>query len=651
MCGIAGFFSESPFETEMLLRVSQRMKHRGPDGEGFVTWDAEGKAKPCFGNETPENCRSSRFSWLPQHALSASEPIFGAFIHRRLAIIAPDAQGYQPQSFASGRYWITYNGEIYNYPELRSELEGLGVRFQTASDTEVILAAFAQWGADCLNRFNGMWAFAIYDSETRTVFAARDRFGVKPFYYNHSKGKFAFGSEYKTLLASGWMGKELNADAVFDYFVFSEIEYQPEGFFKEIRELRPGHWLRLDLRTMQVSETQWYALQAVADDAAPRWSWDEIVSETRNRIEDAVRLRLRADVEVGSCLSGGLDSSAIVALMRKHLPQAHPLHVFTAVFPNQTVDESSWARMMAESAQAISHETAPDGASLLEDLSEMSYALDLPIWSTSTYAQFRVMRLVAESGLKVVLDGQGGDELFGGYANHLYFWKKGWGSAMPKADYEAGGGAGFYRRQWLRYEGIFKGGNRLASMVYRRYFPGLDLLNAAFYRQHTDRFALPAQRRWDDLNSRLAWEMQNTSLKAYLRCEDRTSMWFGVESRTPFADDPNLAEWVFSLPGKLKIQEGLGKHLMREALHGVLPETVRQRRDKKGYATPNNVWISQMAPHLKSYFEQPELQPFIDRAKLDKVYASFFNPQHDRDDGRLFKFISFAVWMHRLRDF
>lgn len=647
MCGIAGVFQRNPFNTAVLLRMSELMRHRGPDGEGFLLIGEE--IQPAAGPDTTSNCLNNRFSWLPKESSFPELNVTGAFIHRRLAIIAPDESGHQPMQYQN-RYWITYNGEIYNYPEIRSSLEKVGFSFSTTSDTEVILAAYQHWGNECLQRFNGMWAFCIYDSHTQKIFASRDRFGVKPFYYHHSPNKFLFASEHKVLIGSGLIRKTLNEKAVFDYLVFSEIEYQPHGFFDEILELSPGHQLELDLSKFELSVSRYYSLKTVDETENVRLSRQEIIEITREKLLQSVRIRLRADVEVGSCLSGGLDSSALVGMMRHLLPKDYPIHLFTAVFPGKEADESSWASLMARTVNGIHHQTAPDADALLMALSEMTYALDIPIWSTSTFAQFSVMKKVQEQGLKVVLDGQGGDELFGGYAPHLYFFWKGLQAQQRKADMQAFGtdAESFRRKQWLRFEGVFKAGNWPAALFYRQYFAGLKFIEPSFYYRNRYRFAPHTRQISHDLNSRLAWEMDNSTLKAYLRCEDRCSMWHSVESRTPFADDVDLAEWMFSLPGKLKIEQAKGKVLLKEAARPFLPEAIYQRSDKKGYTTPNNEWIRSISMRVKDYFHNPELDNFLDRKRLLKSYDTFFQPSGNQDNGRVFKLISFAVWLKNL---
>jgi len=645
MCGIAGFFSDTPLSSNRLQAMGRLMQHRGPDGEGIV-WLEEQKQVACASEFTPEDCIGDHFGWLPTDRASAHEGIRGGFMHRRLAIIAPDRNGHQPMCYRE-RYWITYNGEIYNYVELRAELQALGHRFRTTSDTEVVLAAFAQWGKACLNRFNGMWAFAIYDAHTHSVFAARDRLGVKPFYYVHKDGVFAFASEHKVLLGSGFASTKLNDKAVFDYLVFGEIEYESEGFYSEITELMGGYQLELNLHTKDLRCSKYYSTQDMLQVEDKTLSFEAAIKQTEALFRDAVRLRMRADVAVGSCLSGAIDSSAIVGAMRSLMPEKSDLHVFTAGFPDSALDESDWAREAAEWNRCVAHVTNPSAQDLLTDLDQLTEALDIPIWSSSTYAQFRVMRLASENGIRVLLDGQGGDELFGGYETHRYFHWKGLTNEQGQKEMQVfGTGASAFRRnQWLRYEGIFMFGNLPAALAYKSYYPGLNFLESAFYFAHTDRFGIGAARNWNTLNERLAWEMDNSTLKAYLRCEDRCSMWHSVESRTPFADDYRLIESALNLPTAFKIRNNQSKVVLREATKNLLPQRIYTRTDKKGYSTPNNAWIREISKELKSRMLDAPLSPYLSRQKMELEFDQFFNPKEEGDNGRIFKLISFASWL------
>lgn len=646
MCGIAGFFSPKPISAQTLHTMGRLMQHRGPDGEGLV-WLEREKQTALATYKTPNDCIGNHFPWLPINRNEETRGITGGFVHRRLAIIAPDQNGHQPMCYRN-RYWITYNGEIYNYIELREELNALGHRFQTTSDTEVVLAAYAQWGKSCLEHFNGMWAFAICDTESQTLFAARDRLGVKPFYYTHKDSVFAFASEHKVLLGAGFASNKLNDKAVFDYLVFGEIEYEREGFYSDITELMAGSFLELNIASNHLKCSRYYSTLDLIANENNTHNFNDVVAQTEALFRDAVRLRLRADVAVGSCLSGGIDSSALVGAMRSLMPEKSDLHVFTAGFPGSILDESNWAREATEWNHCIAHTTNPTALELLNDLDQLTEALDIPIWSSSTYAQFRVMRLASENGIRVLLDGQGGDELFGGYETHRYFYWKGMDSALRNTEMNAfGKGASAFRRsQWMRHEGIFLLGNLASALAYRSYYPGLKFLESDFYFGHSDRFGIRAGRNWNNLNERLAWEMDNSTLKAYLRCEDRCSMWHSVESRTPFADDHRLIEWAMQMPAEFKIQNNRSKVLLREATKAFLPETIYNRSDKKGYSTPNNTWIREIAGELKHRILDAPITPYLSRSKMEQRFERFFKPQNEGDNGRIFKLISFTNWLN-----
>ena len=666
MCGIAGFFSNAPQPAELLLRMAQLMEHRGPNGEGFVIFEEAkfeyAETLPLAGPRTTDECMGNRFPWLPASKTWPSQPIQGGFAHVRLAVIAPDVNGHQPMSYQN-RYWITYNGELYNYLELRSELKQRGHKFYTQSDTEVILAAYEEWGKDCLNRFNGMWAFAIFDTYSYSLFAARDRTGVKPFYYTHGAKGFAFASEHKVLLGSGWASKSLKPEAVFDYLVFNELEYEAQSIFAEIFELPAGCYLNIGItlnpsrpnvepihpsslfrksegpRQLSVSSYYDASLHGTINEAKQTGSEAQLIQQTQELLFEAVRLRLRSDIMVGSCLSGGIDSSALVGLMRAVLGPSYPIHVFSAVFPGKAADESRYAADVANKHGCIMHLVEPHPEDLARELETMAYALDLPIWSTSTFAQYSVMKKAKELGINVLLDGQGGDELFGGYEVHRYFYdryKNPFTYLMTP----------FNLRQWMRFSGMFLGGARLSGKMHQKYYEGLNFIRSDFYETYTERFDIRAGRKWYGLNHRLAWELDNSTLKSYLRCEDRCAMWHSIESRTPFADDPTLIGHSLNIPAHLKIRDSQSKYILREAVKQYLPTSVYQRSDKKGYTTPNNEWIRAMAPQLKEYILSAPFGEYADVKLLEKEYARFFMPQNDGDNGRIFKWISFAAWLH-----
>ncbi|TND07155.1 MAG: asparagine synthase (glutamine-hydrolysing) [Bacteroidetes bacterium] len=660
MCGISGIVNLSGAQAGLIAAaraMNAAIRHRGPDGEGFLVVDHTNKCIPAFSDETPSEISSAGMLHSPaEHIGDAAEKIRLIFGHRRLSIIDLSPGGHQPLCTADGRFWITYNGELYNYPELRKELEQSGSRFLTQTDTEVILQAYQRWGSACLDRFNGMWAFVIYDKEKQLLFGSRDRFGVKPFYYYHDARVFAFASEQKALLQNPFVKTSLNISAVSDYFISGEIEYAPESFFAGISELFPGCAFELDMGSGAFREWKYYTLSFNENfEPFDQKTYEKHTAHIRTLLEDAVRIRLRSDVPVGSCLSGGLDSSAIAGIISAQVGKDERaniggrLKLFTATFNDPSIDESRWAKEMVNRTGAEWHTVNPGPDELLRDLENLVRCQDVPIWSTSTYAQYRVMQLVKDNGIRVVLDGQGGDELFAGYyPYYVFYWSEllrnmRWGALAGELNgYGSFGGAlKYWTREGLKQKTMPSLSPSRQLKVMRSYFPDLQYIAPEL----TDSFL---QRRKSvsaprTLNGKLHEEFALGRLKGYLKCEDRCSMWHSVESRTPFSDDYKLIEYLFQVPAAYKIRKSLNKSLLREAAAPYLPDSIRTRRDKLGYATPNNKWITQIRDQVRPYFEQ-DFNGIIDSKALLRDYDKLFNVENQPENGRIFKFIAFAVW-------
>ncbi len=633
MCGISGIVQFNPaFNTAAAVKkMNSKIAHRGPDDEGFVLFNKEEK-RICFSEITPQNVRESSFSFSPKNNIDdTSKPYTIALAHRRLSILDLSPSGHQPMCSQEENIWITFNGEIYNYKELREQLQQKGYSFVSHSDTEVIINSYKEWGNDCVNYFNGMWAFVIYDQEKNILFASRDRFGVKPFYYSIDQNKFLFASEQKALLHSGLIEKKINPQAAFDYLSFNEIETTPQGLLEGIIELEPAHNLYLDLSTHKVEIKKYYSLTYNTSSVVVNSKQiNDYVEAVKEKVISSVKLRLRADVEVGSCLSGGLDSSVIVGLMH-HLVPKQKIHLYTAGTSDKNLDESSWAKKVVDHVNGQWHLIQPTSNELLKDLEELTLCQDIPLFSTSTYAQWRVMKQVKESGIKVVLDGQGGDELFGGYAHHKYFLAR-------------ENNSGKFSKEWLKQHGIKSLPTSLLKQMYKANFSDFKMISDDLYSNYsTSAFKHFKNDKQYSLNERLASEFYNTSLKSYLKCEDRCSMWFSVESRVPFADDIELIELLFSIPGTYKIINDSMKHLLKESIKGYIPEDVRLRKDKLGYVTPNNEWLYQIKEDVRDYFSN-DLKDYINLDYLNKNYHKFFDQRHLPENRRIFKLLSFAVW-------
>jgi len=623
MCGIAGIISKSatPALKNQVLAMSQAIRHRGPDGEGFAFFSEQGSL-PVYSADTPAAIRSNRsFRYMPETAIDqVAEGYTMAFAHRRLSIIDLSEAGHQPMCDSTEQLWITYNGEIYNYVELREELRQQGHVFLTQTDTEVILAAYRAWGIACLERFNGMFAFVLFDRQRQELFCARDRAGVKPFYYINTKDAFAFASEYKAFIKAGLLPFEVNEAQQFDFIVNANLETGEESLFRNIKELKPAHYIHYRLHTQELSIRRYYDLPSGEIDLSEA----ELVERVEQALLNAIRLRLRSDVEVGSCLSGGLDSSVIAGMVKALQPETR-MQLFTAVFKGESFDESSYAEMVAEHVKGNWQTVSPTADEFFRDISELNYYQDLPVWSSSTYSQHRVMKLAAGHGVKVLLDGQGADELFGGYAHHyLAYWRE---NRLP-----------------ARLKLIREAAPTIVN-PYQLYFKqGLkDLLNAsndfgAWFREDKKAFGKAEHTPFaSDLNTELRKDYAGR-LKSFLKCEDRCSMAFGIESRVPFADDVSLVDLAFFIRGNRKIKNGLSKYLLREASRPYIPSAIYKRRDKVGFETPLTDWLRQhqfsILDELKNgsdFIHSRRLEQDFDRLTLQKP-------------GFLLRLFSFSIW-------
>lgn len=594
MCGISGIILKDgkADPAEIIVRMNNAIKHRGPDGEGFILSDSA-KTTPYYLQNNSSYSRRD-LAYIPQAALAKDDSSKLAFGHRRLAIIDLSETGHQPMCSSDTQKWIVYNGEIYNYIELRDELKKRGRTFVSQSDTEVILQAYEEWGTDCVKHFNGMWAFCIYDQQKNTCFASRDRLGVKPFYFINTPDAFAFASEQKALVASGLIDVRINKNALYNYLVNGLLEYEEENFFEGIYELWPGHNLIYNLKSRELHTSLYYKI--TVDKTLDTLPEEKLIEKIKSRFEKSVELRLRSDVEVGTCLSGGIDSSALAVCISEITGK--PLHCFTSVFRNQPFNEEKFADIVAQKIAAKYHKIEPHLDAFEKDLDQLVYSQDVPIWSSSTYAQYKVMSLAQENNIKVVLDGQGADELFAGY--HHHFIAK-WKNLFKK---------GAYREAFREIEAAKKTFSNPYVFFAKESIKGKVNVNASQLKIFfTDDYLKTGEIQnlshyKDSVNEQLLDDIYRTRLKSFLKCEDRCGMWHSVESRTPFADDKDLIEMMFSFDGNKKIRNGISKYLLREAVKDKLPFEVYSRYDKKGFQTPMQEWVKKMKPKILEELKQ-----------------------------------------------
>jgi asparagine synthase (glutamine-hydrolysing) len=579
-----------PVDLRLLEAMTQAQAHRGPDGEGYVLLDPTGHGKPL---PVMGSLSASLRSVAPGYAVGLG--------HRRLAVLDLSPLGRQPMSSEDGAAWITYNGEVYNYRELRQDLQQRGRVFRSMTDTEVVLQAYLEWGAACLQRLNGMFAFAVWDGHRNRLFCARDRLGMKPFYYRASRDRVAFGSEIKALLEDSTPTRSPNLKLIHDFLVLGLQDHTDETFFEGIRQLRPGHYLLVEDGRLEVRK--WWDLDHADTQGAP--SDDEAVRSFGALFEDAVRLHLRSDVSVGSCLSGGLDSSSIVCLIRR-IQREERLQTFSACFDDPACDERPFLRDVVAHAGADGVEVVPDGRRLFDEMPLVLWHQEEPFGGTSYLAQWAVMRAASERGVKVLLDGQGGDELLCGYPGY-------WGSYLTdlaralKVRTFAREARAYGKNPQAVHETVFSNAARAmlpAGVVSgaRRWLKGhASWVNRDFAMRY--RSTPMYERRFPTaLENHVAAYLQTHSLPALLHHEDRNAMAFSIEARLPFLD-VRLVDFLMRLPAGLKLRHGRSKYVLREAMAGIIPESVRARADKMGFVTPQDRWLREtLRPDLDDLF-------------------------------------------------
>lgn len=590
MCGIAGIYNidGKPIDVALLEKMTNIVAHRGPDDQGFVL----------VNSSSGEHVRIKNMGGDIKGFYNLG------LGHRRLSIIDLSELGSQPMSSSDSMIWITYNGEVYNYLELRKELESKGYRFESNSDTEVILYAYKEWGTSCLRRFNGMFAFAIWDGKNRLLFCARDRFGIKPFFYCHLGPRFLFSSEIKQLLLDKDFQKEPNDEVIYEYLAHDHINFNEETFFKNIKCLKPAHFLVIQNGEVKI-DRYWdidpHKTQNLGEDSEVLDSFLEILT-------DSVRLRLRSDVPVGSCLSGGLDSSSVVLLanelLKKKLGEGFQQKTFSIIFDGFELDESRYMGSVVKATDVEGNFTTFTGDKLLTILEDIIWHQDEPFGSTSVLAQYYVMKLARENGVKVLLDGQGSDEIFGGYFSYFkHFYAdlvkrfRIWGLLKEIGSYKTIYG----NYPWatvknsiihvvshlLKDHGIHKG---FLSLNSGRNNSSPDWLNRDFSKNFSERLISDEEKCQGFLSQSLYSSLTTNYLPSYLRYEDRNSMAFSIEARLPFLDY-RLVEFAFSLPNEFKIREGWTKYVLRKGMENRLPDLIVKRKDKLGFVTPEDKWL------------------------------------------------------------
>lgn len=648
MCGISVLFSSKSLVG--IDKMTQLIRHRGPDDEGYAFIDDTGSVVCLGGEDTPESSYQSEVLWAPKKRLEQHHMQKGVVQlgHRRLSIVDLHGSGHQPQCSPDQRYWITYNGEIYNYLELKEELTKKGHPFYSKSDTEVLLAAFSEWGIDCLNRLNGMFSFAIYDREEKTLIAARDRFGIKPLYWWQSpEGVLAIASEVKQFTSlNGWKAC-LNAQMAYDFIDWGVADHSEQTLFQGVKQLMGGQMLMAKIDEKPKVQS-WYQLPT----GNFTGTFQQASETLYDLLFDAVRYRLRADVAVGSCLSGGLDSSTIVCLAAEILGGA-PQKTFSACSYEKLFDEREYMESVVAHTDVLPHYLYPSLDTLFLELKELTWHQDFPFGSTSPYAQWKIFASVKQSGIKVMLDGQGADEQLAGYDGFLTpflfdSFKKGhWIRFLQEAIALHKNGKGANLAMKALYYGLpssLKQRLRKSLGYSSTLSSKLNQKNLCFTARDPHSLQVPENR---PLQRLCYQQTMHMSVPMLCRFEDRNSMAHSIEARIPFLDF-RVVEFLQTLPPEFKIRGGMTKACLREGMKSTLPQKIHQRTSKLGFATPEQVWIQKEQPRLfrlaireafstaKGIFSEQALQE-ADQIILGKRPFSYLP----------WKMISFGNWMER----
>lgn len=615
MCGILGYikFGDCDIIPRNILDMSHSMNHRGPDDEGYVLINFnDGILDTLSGENSCTEIKRELNSFSVNSNLKNSDIVLG---HKRLSIIDLTENGHQPMVSNDKKYCVTFNGEIYNYLELRDELKKLGYCFKTQTDTEVLLYSYIHWGIDCLCKFNGMFAFTIWDQNLRRLFCARDRFGIKPFYYYNDSKCFVFGSEIKSLLASGKEKREVNERRLSSYLVNGINTTSEETFFRKINSLSPAHYLIVTENN--IIKEQYWKLEAKKIGKNEK----DILENVSNLMNESVKRHLRSDVPVSFCLSGGLDSSSLVSIAYDINKGGNKINTFSSCFEDKRYDEREQIEKFINGKNINSNYVFPNLNDFEKDVEKLVWHQEEPFGGISIFAQWCLMKEIHSKGIKVVLDGQGADELFGGYTSFIvpYLF-----NSFKKINLAGLNTRLKFAKVKLNNVNVWK---ELCKFGLNYYFPslfkqiinhrksGYEWLKSDYYSYDYDYEKNGA----DPIQFQTLKELNFLRISELLQYEDRNSMAFGIESRVPYLDN-DLVEYVYSVPSVYKYDINFTKRLLRIVMLGRLPNEIIHEKKKMGFVTPGeDIWLKKdLNSLINDVFEDKKspINEFVDTSKL-----------------------------------
>jgi asparagine synthase (glutamine-hydrolysing) len=620
MCGILASFTNLDNNIDTFNLALNKLSHRGPDDFGTKIIDTNN-----------------------------GRLILG---HRRLSIIDLTSRGHQPMNSLDLRYTIVYNGEIYNYKEIRNELINSGHIFYTETDTEVLLTAWTKWNIDCIHKFNGMFSFAIYDHFENCITCVRDQFGIKPLFYYFDENTLIFSSEIDSITTIKPECNTIELQNSYDYLTWGGYDEKNTTFYKGIKQLKPAHYININLNNFKETICNWWRPNICEN---KQITFNEAKEELRTLFLENISYNLRSDVPVGITLSGGIDSSAIACAIRYLNPKAE-INTFSYIAKNSVHSEEKWVDNINQHIGAIGHKIIIEPEDIITDLDDLINCQGEPFGSTSIYAQYRVYKLASENNIVVTLDGQGADELLAGYSGFPSYRVR---SLIDKNDFL---GAYKFLKNWSKWPG--RSMNRGLQEVLYEILPTslrtnlLQLTNNEFrldwfnskYFMNTNVDTIYGTRQIntkDIIERRLVNQLRRRllghGLNSLLRHGDRNSMKWTIEGRVPFLS-PKIAEFVLQLPENFLISNfGETKYIFKEALRGIVPDMILDRRDKIGFVTPELTWLKKMDKKLIKYLDIAESIPFLNVDKCRSEFTSIINGEK-KFSSESWRLINYCRW-------
>lgn len=619
MCGFFGLVADSSPE-ENVANALKLIKHRGPDSQAYSVY-------PC-------------------------DDATITLGHTRLAIIDLSEAGTQPFESQDGNLVIVFNGEIYNYLEIREELSGIGYEFITNSDTEVLLTAWQEWGTDALKKLIGMFSFAVLDRRISKVTLVRDAFGIKPLFYSFQNGCFIFSSDIRAVATLIDRPIEPDLQTAYDYLVHGDQDSSQRSFVDGILQLIPGSWIEYDIACGMLTgpETWWLPnIRSTSD-----LSFEEAAQKTRELFLESINYHLRSDVPVGVALSGGLDSSSVACSVRHLYPEIQ-IHTFSYISSAAESSEEKWVDDINFEVNAVAHKINASNKQLQEHLDSMILMQGEPFGGTSIYAQFRVFEVVNECGIKVTLDGQGADELLAGYDGYpghrllsllesgkfysAYKFSKEW-SRWPNRNFMM---AWLYLCRIIFPDSLYAFARKISGRNFSPPWIDSQYLRKKGVHLYERRYAIAKEYSGKRVREALMNSLQGRGLPGLLRQGDRNSMAFSVESRVPFLTLP-LVEHLLSLPEEYLISmHGETKSVFREAMRGIVPDRHLDRRDKIGFETPESEWLLGMSDEITQWIRDAPDLTFLNKKEIQREFSKVVAGKR-KFDGRVWRWINYLRW-------